>query len=340
MLFQYSIDREKEYQSILQGLDFGEERNAMIRDRAHYLDKYYSDSVIEYDENLVEKVYDLIKNSTGNVTITMTTCKRFNLFTQTVSSFINCCLDIELVSRWICVDDNSTEEDRKEMKELYPFIEYVFKTPDQKGHGISMNIIKSMVTTPYVFHIEDDWLFFDKKNIIGPAIEILEATKYNCEYLSDKTIGQIMLNESYHQITAQELNSFGADATRALSINAETKDGTKFIVHAYNLPRKFIKKYSYKAHNWQNNWPHFSLQPSIIKTQVFKDVGDFVNVGEFEKEYAFRYVALGYVTAFFEGMHCKHIGKLSWEKSSANAYKLNGIIKNTYELEDEITLTN
>ena len=119
MLFQYSIDREKEYQSIVQGLDFGEERNAMIRDRAHYLDKYYSDSVIEYDENLVEKVYDLIKNSTGNVTITMTTCKRFNLFTQTVSSFINCCLDIELVSRWICVDDNSTEEDRKEMKELY-----------------------------------------------------------------------------------------------------------------------------------------------------------------------------------------------------------------------------
>ena len=48
-----------------------------------------------------------------NVTFSITSCKRFDLFHKTVNSFINCCTDVHKIDRWLCVDDNSSEEDRQ-----------------------------------------------------------------------------------------------------------------------------------------------------------------------------------------------------------------------------------
>ena len=39
----------------------------------------------------------------------------------------------------------------------------------------SMNIIRDNVNTPYIFHMEDDWLFFNKKNYISECLEVLSS---------------------------------------------------------------------------------------------------------------------------------------------------------------------
>ena len=53
--------------------------------------------------------------------------ERFDLFEKTMNSFINCCLDLHMIDKWIVVDDNSSEVDRIKMKKLYPFIEFILK---------------------------------------------------------------------------------------------------------------------------------------------------------------------------------------------------------------------
>ncbi len=87
------------------------------------------------------------------ITITTTTCKRLDLFKPTVNSFIACCLDFEKfeIDKWLVIDDNSSQEDRKEMAKLYPFLTFINKTQAQKGHARSINMMLRHVHTPYLF---------------------------------------------------------------------------------------------------------------------------------------------------------------------------------------------
>jgi hypothetical protein len=45
----------------------------------------------------------------------------------------------------------------------------------------------------------------------------------------------------------------------------------------------------------------------------------------FERDYAEKYNAAGYKTAFFDSIYSLHIGKQQWEKEGQNAYMLNSI---------------
>ena len=75
-------------------------------------------------------------------------------------------------------------------------------------------------------------------------------------------------------------------------------------------------------------WPHYSLRPSVIRTEVYEKVGRFNEEGgHFEMEYAYEYFKkYGFISAFFEGIYCKHIGRLTsqrFDKKEQNAYELN-----------------
>ena len=64
-----------------------------------------------------------------------------------------------------------------------------------------------------------------------------------------------------------------------------------------------------------------------MRTKVLKDIGIFnIEAPQFEMEYAYRYVNLGYISAFFENLYCIHTGRLTSQindKSAINAYSLN-----------------
>ena len=105
----------------------------------------FKDNYLKYPKKKVENILKSLKNKQNFLTIfSITTCKRFDLFEKTMNSFINCCEDLNLIDMWICVDDNSSIEDKKKMKELYPFFRFIWKTKEQKGHYMSMNIIFSL----------------------------------------------------------------------------------------------------------------------------------------------------------------------------------------------------
>jgi hypothetical protein len=62
-----------------------------------------------------------IQKENPKIIFSITTCKRLDLFKKTIYSILNNWVDISKVDYFLCVDDNSSEEDRSEMKTLFPF---------------------------------------------------------------------------------------------------------------------------------------------------------------------------------------------------------------------------
>jgi GR25 family glycosyltransferase involved in LPS biosynthesis len=292
----------------------------------NFANAYEVNLLTKYPKELVEKITTKYKNNEinqkKNIILTMTTCKRLDLFIKTINSFLNCCKDIDMIDKWIIIDDNSSLEDRDVMRYEYPFVEWVFKTKEQKGHANSMNMLLELTQDyKYVLHLEDDWLFIEHTYYIKPSIDILESTQFTfinskgMNVIKDKEIGQVLFNCNYSEDIDKII--YGGFLT-------ETKSNlkTKFILHEHyedttsDYPLKNKPNCAY--------WPHYSFRPSIIKRAIFAKLGPYNLNGFFEREYANRYYANGYVSCFFDKTTSIHIGKKTNEKNGTNAYELNG----------------
>lgn len=281
-------------------------RDSTILDRA-VANKLLFDRMYVDEEWIPRYVPDVGKDSKV-VTVTITSCKRLPLFIQTIDSFIRCCVDKILIKEFICIDDNSSEDDRTVMVEKYPFIKYVFKSEDEKGHAKSMQMITDMVTTPYMFHLEDDWLTTNRI-CLSDLIEILG---------NDVSIKQVVLNRNYQEIPT--ISVVGG-------IERYTRGNLRYFVHEHSSTSEqrdeMVQRHG-KDKLFCDYWPHFSLNPSLIDTSIFK-VLQFKDVPGFERQFAEEYVRCGWVTAFCQELNCHHIGRLIGESDRPNAYELNNV---------------
>lgn len=278
----------------------------------HFSISHVCDRYITYNTEVVDQILRRTPKPFPLLTLSITTCKRFELFEKTMNSILNCFLDIDKIDYWFCVDDNSSEEDRHKMMTLYPFIDFHFKTKKEKGHPQSMNIIRDKVTTPYLFHLEDDWKFFEKRNYITECMDVLS---------SNNMIGQCLINKNYAEVSDDIDIKGGTFFT--------THQGYRYYIHEHCKNNEETEKWISKYGNCKssNYWPHFSFRPSIMKTKIIKNLGEFdITKSHFEMDYAYRYINRGYVSAFLEGIYCLHIGRLTSERddyTKLNAYALN-----------------
>lgn len=256
-----------------------------------------------------------LRQDSPAVTLTVTSCKRLELFEKTMNSFLNCCKDVHLISRFVCVDDNSDPADRERMKLRYPFFEFIFKGPDEKGHARSMNLLHSTVSTPYWLHMEDDWHFIVATDFISRAIAILEQ---------EPMLAQVVFNRNYAETLGNRTIVGG-------TLHRHPKRGFRYVVHEYSAegPERdaFFNRFppSSRSNTW---WRHFSLQPSLMRTESIKRLGRFSEEpGHFERDFAERYADTGLRTAFFDTVASMHIGRLISERGSGklNAYELNRV---------------
>ncbi len=290
--------------------------NMILNEQIKLIDDNILNQFTEYNPDKIKQIQLKKKNIFPLVTLTITTCKRFDLFEKTINSVLNC-FDIDKIDYWLCIDDNSSTEDRQKMQKLYPFFEFYFKYSNEKGHAKSMNIIKNKVTTPYILHLEDDWVFYNKKNYISDALAIL---------YQDSKHGQCLFNKNYGELPDDLFKIKGGDFKT-------TNDGLRFYLHEYATTEDEIQKWSAKHTSGCScyYWPHFSFRPSLLKRSVIESIGEYnENCEHFEREYAYRYINKGFISTFFEDNNCKHIGRLTSERndiSKLNAYDLNNTIQ-------------
>lgn len=257
-------------------------------------------------------------SSSPKIFLSFTTCKRFDLFTKTMNSILNQWNDIEKVDYWFCVDDNSTEVDRINMKKLYSWVDYYMKNLDEKGHMKSMNIIWNKIKElkpTYWIHIEDDFFFFEKMNYIEKAIEGLETLKSN-------NVKQILFNINYSEIIIDYNNHSHINLNNNFALHDHKEGNFPYINHHY--------------------WPHFSFRPSMIDVECILKIGDFsTDLPFFERQYANKWFSNGNRSAFFDKITNIHIGRLTSEinnPNKINAYILNN--ENQFTAKDKDVLTN
>lgn len=249
------------------------------------------------------KFYNKINKPIPNIFLSITTCKRFDLFEKTINSILNNWIDVDSIDYWFCVDDNSYDNDREKMKQKYPFFDYYFKEFNEKGHRKSMNIIfeklKQLKPT-YWIHLEDDFLFFDKMEYVKEGIVGLQK-------LSNYNVKQILFNRCYAEIIEDyQIKGF--------------IDYDNYCIHEYKPNKDFL----YKNNHY---WPHYSLRPSIILVDDLLLLGNYDTQNHFfELDYANKWNDNGYKSAFLNKITNKHIGKLTKERNCvliSNAYQLN-----------------
>ncbi len=255
------------------------------------------------------------REAAPGVTLTITSCKRLDLFETTVNSLLNCWRDIERIARFVCIDDNSSASDRARMQELYPFFEFIFKSEADKGHARSMNRLLDEVATPYWVHLEDDFHFFVATDYVTRALAILDV---------EPEVGQVLFNRNYAE-TLEDRQIVGGVLRR------HPDSGLRYLVHEY-VPDPVARDAFFtrfpagrRSNCW---WPHFSFRPSLLRSAAIKAVGRFdEQAGHFEQEFADRYVAAGWKSAFFDAVGCLHIGRLTTERDAGkpNAYELNQV---------------
>ena len=221
------------------------------------------------------------------ITLSITTCKRFNLFNIMINSLANTCLDLNLISEVILVDDNSSVEDRSRMVNiinkvfLNKTLKFYFKSKEESGHPVSLNIIRTLTKNRYLFQNEDDWIFCEKDKYIGKSLKILE---------SNKDIAIVSLRDI-------------------------SDDGYRSIFNQYN--ENNVDNIYFKIHNQ----PGFTLNPSIHDLQKIKNnmeniYFDITNSEKieygFENEFSKKYHDSGLRTAFFSrNKYIRNIGNIS-----------------------------
>lgn len=282
------------------------------------------DRTASYPTELIRELTEHVKNGTTDVevTLTITSCKRLELFERTMNSFLRCCLDHKRIGRWICIDDNSSQTDRERMQTLYPFFEFIFKGPDEKGHAVSMNMIRERVNSPWWLHMEDDWHFFLPNDYVGNAITVLEELP---------SVGQVLFNRNYAE-TLEDPSVVGSNKVESTRIgNVRYRHHHYVVADALAAYLKTLPTGSLT----NAGWPHYSLRPSLLRTSALLALGPFtLDLGlhrtesaHFEREFGVRYVAAGLSSVFFDEIGSLHTGRLTSQRNQpgapANAYDLN-----------------
>jgi len=259
-----------------------------------------------YKESKQIVIQSTDKNPT--VMITFTTCKRIDLFKQTIGSILNHWTDVNKIDYWFCVDDNSSDIDREEMQNLFPWINYYMKPIEEKGHQKSMNIIWDKLNElkpTYWIHMEDDFLFHYKTNYIEQSIDALNNN-------SGQNVKQILFNRNY----AETIDNYNTKGFISLP------NSLNIVLHSY---------YSNAAVNYPNchYWPHYSFRPALTETKAILELGNFYSSNTFfEMDYAMKWTSAGHKSGFFNRVTCRHIGRLTSDRTTK-------LIKNAYELNNE-----
>lgn len=245
--------------------------------------------------------------------LSITTCKRLDLFLTTVISLKKYCIDFDIIDEILHFDDSSPDDDRIKMeycfKQLFPSTKYTkhFFERDSfdsdKRHMEIMKVWKHNIEKKnfeFCFHIEDDWKFIEYFSI-KDAISVL------LEHNNISLVGFSWEKKNFppNFFIPQMIGDFWE---WYYSDKYPLCDGLMYD----EVEMKYLPNDS-----WVRipNWPYFGFRPAIhdvkklSKLETFKDTEI-----SFELEFALRFAKL-YKSYFHIKRICYHIGN---EKSSYN----------------------
>lgn len=238
------------------------------------------------------------------IALTITTCKRYYLFYETLQSFLHNCKDLPIIDMVIHYDDSSSSVDRVRMHiDLMdtfkvPICHRYFDTIDTANrHAFIMKHWKQDLEqygVDYVFHLEDDWFFIEPFSI-GATLPVLKESE---------EIAYVGFSQPIRETTVYEIKTVGDYwewiYDREKPIQESLFEDTAIIREHPNIGF------------WCNyiNWPSFTFRPGVHDVEKLKKLDNFKLQLRFEMEFGIRY-SKTYTSFNHKKRICKHIGKLS-----------------------------
>jgi hypothetical protein len=232
------------------------------------------------------------------ITFTMTTCRRLELFKRTMESFRKTCRDQDLIKHWIISDDGSSESDIEEMRRLCP--EFTILQSPGRGQAKNLNNLFAAVKTEWFFGCEDDWLFLKEDNYIRKMLDVA---------FDDERIKNVTLR---HWEGGYEVKS-----KKDLEFHYNLHWFSQFD-HG-NMPIESVQILCEKTNC---NWFGYTLNPGLQHLPTVKRLGAYetwtkpLGYGRmgleddrcFDRPQAIKYLTMGLRTACLMGKYIEHIG--------------------------------
>ena len=93
---------------------------------------------------------------------------------NTLNSFLNCCLDVSRVGRFLVVDTGLSRQDRAALLERYHFLEFSPSAPPNEP-GALLAHIRDQIGGRYWLHLGHGWRFFAPERLITRLTSVLAA---------------------------------------------------------------------------------------------------------------------------------------------------------------------
>lgn len=219
----------------------------------------------------------------SDVTVVLTACNRPDLLEATLDSFVE--KNTYPIERFIIIDDGLAPGCNEFVRDKYDLPFVLLYNKAKLAQIRSIDLAYSMVTTPYIFHMEEDWKFL-RPDFIQKSKEIMET---------DKNIVTVWLR-SPQDGTLQHKYS---DETYS------TKSGLQFKKCDVPYPKGI--------------WNGFTLNPSLKRVKDYDRVKPYQELpritppqqsggNPLECDISVAYAQLGYYAVTLLDQHIEHIG--------------------------------
>jgi GT2 family glycosyltransferase len=203
---------------------------------------------------------------TKKVTVVLTSCNRPDLLEKTLDTFFK--YNTYPLDSFIVIDDSGVDGCNDDLQIKFPTINFQYNKTNI-GQVASIDRIYGYVTTPYVFHMEEDWEFY-KEGFIEACLEIID--------LDDKIIC----------VQTRDPNDIGHPLLPDVYL---TPMGNK------------VQRVSW---GFDGHWHGFTFNPALKKMKDYPENG-YKPIGR-ELELSKYYYSLGYFAMAFTEGYCKHVG--------------------------------
>lgn len=217
------------------------------------------------------------------IVFTCTTSQRYFLFQDMMLSFYNTCKDVDLISKFYCIDDGSSKIEYGQMLRMFPKMK-IHRSPGT-GQLLSIQTLIAMVDefgADYIFHTEDDWKFLIEDKIITKCLDIMAT---------DDRIKQVTL--------------------RPWECMYVKHGSIDYRMHVYD-PMDYKKDWDIIKYN-DCTMGGLTLNPSLVDFKVFKEcfsgiTNDDPQSRTWDREVARRFWDAGYKRANLNGEYIEHTG--------------------------------
>ena len=203
----------------------------------------------------------------NNVSLCLTIGRRPHLLRSTLNSLLH----RENFKQIIAINDFRDQETNDVFKELCP-AGILINLDEQVGHHRAVDFMYSKVTSPYILHCEDDWLF-NSELMLNESIQLL---KWN------KNIGSVCL---------RKIEDFNLNEDQESNLIIQQHGDVKFC----------------RLDGMHEQWHGYTFNPHVTSLLQWKESGPY-SAFKKERHISRKLRSAGTFVAYLQPGSCVHIG--------------------------------